>query len=404
MSLLRRNVQRRQALAVALVDDETALLRIEQLPHRIVSAIPGRKVQRTLVVVVLQIDARAQPDQVLQRPDVSLAAGIVQRRASGVVLLVQQLQQHRVRLGFGHLLGKVVQPAAVHDHQVQHVPVIAVLHADIGAQPDDYVHRLPASPRGCQQQRRPALAIERIDVGALLHQIRHDLRMVEHGGAVQRCHLLCVHARQTGALFSRLHCEHQLDNVHSSLRRNQKKNNDALTRLVDNSQSNQMLSTHLSTSQMDGRRQVVLLRGDLGAGIDAQLDGLDVAAVHGRVQRHVAFRIVERNHFLTCAAARLAPLNEPSPNVVRNANSSFSELNHSQRAFIHLEEHLHGPRAGVLGRLVNRIVAVVARTPRTGAELSDLCEHLEITRIMRTTSVYSKGMHILLSSTLLQSI
>lgn len=223
MSLLRRNVQRRQALAVALVDDETALLRIEQLPHRIVSAIPGRKVQRTLVVVVLQIDARAQPDQVLQRPDVSLAAGIVQRRASGVVLLVQQLQQHRVRLGFGHLLGKVVQPAAVHDHQVQHVPVIAVLHADIGAQPDDYVHRLPASPRGCQQQRRPALAIERIDVGALLHQIRHDLRMVEHGGAVQRCHLLCVHARQTGALFSRLHCEHQLDNVHSSLRRNQKK-------------------------------------------------------------------------------------------------------------------------------------------------------------------------------------
>lgn len=49
--------------------------------------------QRAFIIVVLQIDASAQSDQVLQGSDVALTAGVVERGAPSAVLLVQQLGQ-----------------------------------------------------------------------------------------------------------------------------------------------------------------------------------------------------------------------------------------------------------------------------------------------------------------------
>lgn len=52
----------------------------------------------------------------------------------------------------------------------------------------------------------------------------------------------------------------------------------------------------------------MLLRGYLGAGLEAQLHRLDVATVDGRVERHIALGIVEGYHLLASAAALFAPL------------------------------------------------------------------------------------------------
>ena len=55
--------------------------------------------QRALVVVVLEVDAGPEADEVLQGADVPLAGGVVQRRAARRVLLVEQLVQVLLRLG-----------------------------------------------------------------------------------------------------------------------------------------------------------------------------------------------------------------------------------------------------------------------------------------------------------------
>lgn len=49
--------------------------------------------QRAFIVVVLQVDASAEFDQVLQRPNVTLATRVMQRGAAGIVFFVQQLSQ-----------------------------------------------------------------------------------------------------------------------------------------------------------------------------------------------------------------------------------------------------------------------------------------------------------------------
>lgn len=73
VSLLRRNMQRSQPFAVAFVDYESSLFRVQKLLYRVVSAVTCRKVQWRLVVVVLQVDASAEANQILERPNVALA-------------------------------------------------------------------------------------------------------------------------------------------------------------------------------------------------------------------------------------------------------------------------------------------------------------------------------------------
>lgn len=239
VSLLGGDVQRRHASTIALVDDEGTLLRVQQLAHRVVAAIAGGKVQRTLVVVVLEIDAGPQPDEVLQRADVPVPAGIVQRRAAHAVLLVEQQLELVMGLAIGHLLGKVRQPAAIHDDKVENIPSSSVLDTDAGAQTDEQVDWemrekslkssiklskvprrvtcLPATPRSCQKQWRAVLLVQGVNVRALGHQIGHNVRMIEHGGAVQRRHLLHVRAAQADALLHGLHLKHQLHYVNGAL-------------------------------------------------------------------------------------------------------------------------------------------------------------------------------------------
>lgn len=76
----------------------------------------------------------------------------------------------------------------------------------------------------------------------------------------------------------------------------------------------------------------------------ARWSHFDIATMHCRMQRNVAFRVVERDHLL----AR-APLGFPP-----------------------LKEYLHRLRGGVLGCFVDRVVSVVARLAGAGAELGDL--------------------------------
>lgn len=66
--------------------------------------------------------------------------------------------------------------------------------------------------------------------------------------------------------------------------------------------------THLGTSQVHWRREIVLLRRYLGPGLEAQLHSLDVATMDSRMERHIALRVVEGYHLLAGAAALLAPL------------------------------------------------------------------------------------------------
>jgi len=59
VTLLGRDVQRRQPFAVRLVDDERALLRVQQSFHDVVPSVPGPEMQRALAVMVLYVHARA---------------------------------------------------------------------------------------------------------------------------------------------------------------------------------------------------------------------------------------------------------------------------------------------------------------------------------------------------------
>lgn len=93
MSLLRSNVQRRQTLAVTFVDDESSFFRIEQLLYCVKSPVASCKVQWGLVVVVLEVYARAELDQVLERPNVPFPRGVVQWRAAGVVFFVEEVTE-----------------------------------------------------------------------------------------------------------------------------------------------------------------------------------------------------------------------------------------------------------------------------------------------------------------------
>jgi len=69
-------------------------------------------------------------------------------------------------------------------------------------------------------------------------------------------------------------------------------------------------STYLGTGQVHWRREIVLLRGYLGPGFEAQLHRLDVASVHRRVEGHISLGIVKGYHLLAGAAALLAPLQD----------------------------------------------------------------------------------------------
>lgn len=60
VSLLRSDMQRRHSLAVAFVDNESALLAVEQLFDGIEASIACCEVQRRLIVVILEVDACAK--------------------------------------------------------------------------------------------------------------------------------------------------------------------------------------------------------------------------------------------------------------------------------------------------------------------------------------------------------
>jgi len=130
VSLLRGYMQRGHPRSITLVNYEGPLLGVQELAHCIVPSIAGCKVQRTLIVVVFQVDARPQPDEVLQRADMPIPTGVVQRGTAHAVLLVQEQLQLRLRLAVGHLLGEVCQPPAIHDDEVQHIARGGVLDTD----------------------------------------------------------------------------------------------------------------------------------------------------------------------------------------------------------------------------------------------------------------------------------
>lgn len=212
---------------------------------------------------------------------------------------------------------------------MQDISPVDVFDIDVSPQPDQRVDSPPAASEGGEEERRALLLIHGVDIGALGDQKLHDLGVVEHGGAMQRRHLhkkvlklksshltppdlLDVARGQAGQLLLGLHLEHQLDDVRSPL----------------------------GARQVHGGGQVVLLRGDLRPRTQAQLHGLDVAPVDRRVERHVALRVVERDHFFAGASAGLPPL----------------------------EEDLQGLGGGVFRRLVDGVVAVVAGAAGTSVE------------------------------------
>lgn len=218
VSLLSGDMQWRQTLAVALIDNERTLLRVEQLSRRMVSTEARSEMQRTLVLVIFQIDASAEPNEVLQGANMSGAAGVVQRRASVDVFLIEQQLQMILRHCLRNLGGEALEPSTVHDDQVQNVAPIIVLNADVRAESNQIMHCFPAAARWRKQQRRSALLVQRVYVGALAHQILDNVRMIEHRRAVQRRHFLSIGASQAGFLLARLHGEHELNNVKGALR------------------------------------------------------------------------------------------------------------------------------------------------------------------------------------------
>lgn len=102
--------------------------------------------------------------------------------------------------------------------------------------------------------------------------------------------------------------------------------------------------SYLSCSQVYRRGKIVLLGGDFRTRLQAELDRLDVAPVHRRVERNVSLRVIERNHFLPSASLRFTPL----------------------------EENFHRFRTGIFRRLVNGIIAIVARFPWRSSKLRNL--------------------------------
>lgn len=71
---------------------------------------------------------------------------------------------------------------------------------------------------------------------------------------------------------------------------------------------------------------------------------LDISAVYSRVQRDVALRVKEGDHFLPWASPRLTPL----------------------------QKNLHGFWRGIFRCFMNRVVAIVARLSRHSTKLRDL--------------------------------
>lgn len=88
----------------------------------------------------------------------------------------------------------------------------------------------------------------------------------------------------------------------------------------------------------------MLLFGNLCTAFETELDGLDVAAMDGGMERDIAFGVVEGDHLFAGTAAGFAPL----------------------------EEHFERLGGGVLSGLVNGVVTVVAGLARARVKLGDL--------------------------------
>jgi hypothetical protein len=97
-TLLACNVEGRQSITIALINDESTFLRLEKLLDGVEAAEACGKMQWALVAIVLDAETGAERDQILQRADLALATGVVQRRAPRQIALVQQQRKLLLRL------------------------------------------------------------------------------------------------------------------------------------------------------------------------------------------------------------------------------------------------------------------------------------------------------------------
>lgn len=152
MALLRSDMQRSETFAIALVDYESSLLRIKQLFNGVVASIPCRKVQWRLIVVIFQVYACAQSNQILQRSNVPLTRCIMKWRATRAVLLVEEIAPTALCAGTD-FFGELFQSPSVDDNQVQQIPVRHISQVEISAHLHENMHGAPATAGGCQQNR-----------------------------------------------------------------------------------------------------------------------------------------------------------------------------------------------------------------------------------------------------------